>query len=77
MIYSTLTSKAIAAHQLQNSVNNILTQFQLEKASSQAKNTRIKLLEDLVIELGHGPKDIKVTKQLIKTKNDDIAALKK
>lgn len=34
MIYSTLTGKAIAAHQLQNSLNNISTQFQLEKASS-------------------------------------------
>ena len=27
MIYSTLTGKAIAAHQLQNSLNNISTQF--------------------------------------------------
>jgi len=34
MIYSTLTRKAIAAHQLQNSLNNISAQFQLEKASS-------------------------------------------
>jgi len=61
MIYSTLTSKAIVAHQLQNSLNNISAQFQLEKASSQAKDTRIKSLEDLVIELGHDPKDIKAT----------------
>ena len=56
MIYSTLTGKAIAAHQLQNSLNNISTQFQLEKASSQAKDTRIKSLEDLVIELETIPK---------------------
>lgn len=77
MIYSTLTGKAIAAHQLQNSLSNILAQYQLEKASSQAKDTRIKSLEDLVIELGHDPKDIKANEQLIKRKNDDIAALKK
>lgn len=59
MVYSTLTSKAIVAHQLQNYLDNISAQFQLEKASSQAKDTRIKPLEDLVIKLGHDPKDEK------------------
>ena len=44
MIYSTLTGKARAAHQLQISLNNISTQIQLEKASSQAKDIRIKSL---------------------------------
>jgi len=34
MIYSTLTGKAIVAHQVQNFLNNISAQFQLEKASS-------------------------------------------
>jgi len=38
MIYSTLTSKAIVAHQLQNSLTNISAQYKLEKASSQAKD---------------------------------------
>ena len=52
-------------------------QYQLEKPSSQAKDTRIKSLEDLVIELGHDPKDIKATEQIIKKKNDDIAVMKK
>jgi len=51
----------MASHQLQNSLNNISTQFQSEKASSQAKDTRIKHLEDLMIELGHDPKNIKDT----------------
>ena len=49
----------------------------MEKAPSQAKGTRIKSLEDLVIELGHDPKDVKATKKLIKKRNDDIVALKK
>lgn len=71
MVYSMLTSKAIVAHQLQNSLNNISTQFQLEKASSQAKDTRIKSLEDLIIEFGHDPKD-KAAERIIKKKNDDI-----
>ena len=59
MNYSALTGKAMAAHQLQNSLNNISAQYQLENASSQAKDTIIKSFEDLVIELGHDPKDIK------------------
>ena len=77
MVYSTLTKKSITAHQLQNSLNNTSAQLQLEEASSQAKDTRIKTLEDLIIELGHDRKDVKVAEQLIKKKNDDIAALKK
>lgn len=77
MVYSTLTIEAIVAHQLQNSLNNISVQFQLEKASSQTKDTRIKSLEDLIIELGNDTKDVKVVEKLIKNKNDDIATLKK
>ena len=77
MVYSTLADKAILAQQLQNSLNNISSLYQLEEASSQVKDTRIKSLEDLVIELGHDPKDIKATEQMIKKKNDDIATLKK
>jgi len=49
----------------------------LEKASSQAKDTRVKSLEDLIIELGHDPKDVKAKKQLIKKKNYGIVALTK
>jgi len=77
MVYSTLANKAITTHQLQDSLTNTSSQLQLEKASSQAKYTRIKTLEDLVIELGHDPKDVKAVEQLIKKKNDDIVALKK
>lgn len=77
MVYSTLTNKAITTDQLQNSLHNTTSQLQLEKASSQAKYTMIKTLEDLVIEFGHDPKDLKVAEQLIKMKNDDVAALKK
>ena len=76
MIYSTLTGKAISSPQLQNSLRNIATQYQLEKASSQANDTRIKSWEDLVIELGNDPKGIKATEQMIRKKNDDVASLK-
>lgn len=34
-------------------------------------------MEDLVIELGHDPIDIKAVEKLIKMNNEDIAALKK
>jgi len=77
MIYSTMTNKAMSVQKLQNSLDNNTTQFKLEKASSQAKDNRIKSLEDLVIEIGHNPNDIKEAEKLIKMKNDDIVALKK
>lgn len=77
MTYSTLTGKTMVVHQFQNSINNILASYELERASSQAKGTRINSLEDLVIELGHYPKDIKASEQLIKKKSDDITTLKK
>lgn len=77
MVYSTLTDKAMAALRLQDSLNNTSTQLQIEKASSQAKDNRIKSLEDIIISFGHNPKDIKSIKALIKKKDDDIAALRK
>jgi len=69
--------KAMMAHRLENSLNNTTAQLQLERASLQAKDNRIKSLEDLIIELGHNPKDIKAAEGLIKKKNEDIAALRK
>lgn len=77
MIYSTLTGKAMDAYMLQQSLNNIITQMKLEKASSQAKDNRIKSLEDPFIEMGNDCTDIKAVEQLIKKKNEDIAAFKK
>lgn len=77
MIYFTLTTKAMATLKLRESLDNITAQYNLEKASSNAKDTGIKSLEDWIIDLGHLPKDIKVVEQLIKKKNEDIVALKK
>ena len=77
MVYSTLSSKAMMAHRLQNSLSNTTAQLQLEMASSQAKDNRIKSLEDFVIKVGYDPKDVKVAELLLKKKDADIAALKK
>ena len=77
MIYSTMTNKAMSVEKLQNSLDNITTQFKLEKASSQAKDNRIKSLEDLFIEIGYNPNDTKAAKKIIKKKNEDIDALRK
>ena len=74
VVYSTLSDKAMLAHKLQNSLNNILAQLDLEKASSLVKDNRIKSLEDIVIELGHDPKDSKGIKVLMKKREEDIAA---
>ena len=77
MIYSTLTDKSMVAHRLQNSLENTTAQLHLEKASSLAKDNRIKTLEEIIIGLGHNPKDVKGIEALIKKKDDDIAALRK
>jgi len=52
-------------------------QLKLETASSEVKDNRIKSLEELVIEIGYNPTDIKAEEELIKKKNGDIVALKK
>jgi len=59
MMYSTLAEKEILAHRLQNSLHNSIAQLKLEKASSQAKDNKIKSLEEIIIELGHDPNDPK------------------
>ena len=59
MVYSTLADKTFLAHKLQKNLHNTTAQLELEKASSQAKDNRIRSLKDIIIELGHDPKDPK------------------
>ena len=42
-----------------------------------AKDNRIKSLEEIIIEMGHDPKDPKGTQALIKNREEDLAALRK
>ena len=77
MVYATLADKAMMAHQLKESLKNTSTQLDLEKMPSQAKDNKIKTLEEIIVELGHDPKDAKGIKALMKKKEEDIAALKK
>ena len=49
----------------------------MEKLSSSAKDNRIKTLEEIIVDLGHDPKDPKGVKALMKKKDDDIVALRK
>ena len=58
-------------------MDNTTAQLHLEKASSQAKDNRIKSLEEIIIGLGDDRKDVKATKALIKKKDEDIATLRK
>ena len=59
MVYASLADKTLDNYRLENSLNNTAAQLELERASSQAKDNRIKALEEIIIELGHDPKDIK------------------
>jgi len=76
MVYATLVDKAMLAHELKESLININTQLDLEKISSLAKDNRIKTLEEIILDLGHDPKDHKGVKALMKKKDDDIVALR-
>jgi len=64
MVYASLADKTLVNIRLENSLNNTSAQLELEKASSQAKDNRIKALEEIIIELGHDPKDIKAVQAL-------------
>lgn len=48
MVYSTLTTKEMVEHRLKNSLSNTTAQLQLKKTSSQARDNRIKSLEELI-----------------------------
>ena len=77
MVYATLVDKAMLAHQLKESLTNTNTQLDLERMSSTAKDNKIKTLEEIIMDLGHDPKDAKGIKAPMKKKEDDIATLKK
>ena len=49
MLYSTITTKAMSVHKIQNTIINMRDQMNVDKASSYAKDLRIKSLEELVI----------------------------
>jgi len=76
MVYATSTDRATLAHELKESLKNTNTQLDLERMSSTAKDNRIKTLEEIIIDLGHDPKDPKGVSALMKNKDDDIVALK-
>jgi hypothetical protein len=77
MVYATLVEKATMAHELKESLKNTNTQLDFERMSSQAKDNRIKSLEEIIIDLGHDPSDPTGVKALMKKKDDDLNALKK
>ena len=77
MLYSTITIKAMSAQKLQNTIINMRDQIKMDKASSYTKYLRIKFLEELVIQVGCDPANVKVAEELIKKKNVDIFALRK
>ena len=59
MLYSTITAKAMIINKLQNTIINMTDQMNVDKASSYAKDLRIKSLEELVIQVGYDPAKVK------------------
>jgi len=77
MVYATLVDKAMLADKLKESLKNTNAQLDLEKISSSVKDDIIKTLEEIIVDLGHDPKDPKGVKALMNKKDDDIVALRK
>ena len=59
MLYSTVTTKAMSAHKLQNTISNMQDQIKMDNALLYAKDLRIKALEELVLQVGYDPSNIK------------------
>jgi hypothetical protein len=76
-VFSTLAHASTTASKLQVSLNNVQTQLKLEKISSFAKDSRIKMLEELVLKIRYDPSNVKAVKDMLKNKNVDIASLRK
>ena len=51
--------------------------MKIDKASLYAKYLRIKSLEELVLQIGYDPANVKATELLVKKKNEYIAKLRK
>jgi hypothetical protein len=77
MVFHTLAHASASATKLQVSLNNAQTQLKLENISSFAKDNRIKTLEELVLNIGYDPSNVKAVEEMIKKKNADIASLRK
>ena len=77
MLYSTINTKAMSVNKIHNTIINMRDQMKVEKASSYAKYLRIKSLEELVIQVGYDPTNVKDAEELVKKNNADIAALRK
>jgi hypothetical protein len=77
MVFHTLAHASASAAKFQVSLNNAQTQLKLEKISSFTKDNRIKTLEELVLNIGYDPTNVKAAEDMIKKKNTDIASLRK
>jgi hypothetical protein len=72
-----LANSSTTVAKLQVSLNNVQTQLTLEKVSSFAKDNRIKSLEELVLNIGYYPSNVKVYEELLNKKNVVITSLRK
>ena len=77
MVYAALADKTLENYKLTSSLNATASQLELERASSQAKDNRIRSLEEIIVEIGHNPNDIKGIQEILKLRDADMAALRK
>ena len=77
MVFSTLETTSTSTAKLQVSLSNVQTQLKLENISSFQKDNKIKTLEELILNIGYDPSNVKAVEEMIKKKNANIASLRK
>ena len=75
MTYSSLTTSAISLLELQNSLNNIISELKMDRLLSPSKDTIIKYLDFIVIKFDLYLHDNNVAQEIIKNINAYIQAL--
>lgn len=70
IISSTLTNTYMNFFKMQVALSNVQSQLKMEMVSSQSKDNKIKSLEDLVVNIGYDPSDVKAVEEKNKEKRD-------
>jgi hypothetical protein len=76
VLYRDLDLQHATTHKLRKSLENVTTQYRLEKVVTQAKNVKIKVLEKALLELSEDPRNVKHSQNFLKEKDKEINLLK-
>ncbi len=76
IIHRDMDIQHTTTEKLHKSLENITTQYMLEKVMTQGKNVKIKVLEKALLELSEDPGNMKHSQKMVKEKDKEITLLK-